>query len=110
MNDQKLPNATAVLVLGIISIVTVCCYGIISVITGAVGLYLAKKDGTLYQANPTMYSNYSNLNTGKILCIIGIVLGALYLLLVVFFLVTFGIDGMQDQELMRERIEDMLGK
>lgn len=110
MSDQKLPNATAVLVLGIISIVTVCCYGIISIITGAVGLYLASKDGTLHKANAGMYSNFSTLNTGKILCIIGLILGVLYLGLVVAMFAMFGLEGMQDQDLMRERLEGMFGQ
>lgn len=29
MEQQKLPNATIILVLGILSIVTCCCYGIV---------------------------------------------------------------------------------
>ncbi len=32
MNEQKLPNATLVLVLGIISILGCCCYGIIGLV------------------------------------------------------------------------------
>lgn len=110
MIDQKLPNGTAVLVLGIISIITVCCYGIVSIITGGIGLYLAKKDGALHKTNPGMYSNFSTLNTGKILCIIGLILGVLYLGLVIAMFAMFGLEGMQDQDLMRERIEGMFGQ
>ena len=36
MEQQKLPNATLILVFGIISIVTCCCYGIIGLIFGVV--------------------------------------------------------------------------
>ena len=52
MENQKLPNATAVLILGIFSILTCCCYGIISISLGAIGLVLANKDAKLYAENP----------------------------------------------------------
>lgn len=110
MNQQKLPNATTVLVLGIVSIVTCCCYGVISLITGGIGIYLAKKDEALYQADPTLYSDYNNLKTGKILSIIGIVLGALYLVYVVVLIATVGLDALTDPDLMQERIKDVMGQ
>ena len=47
MDQQKLPNATAVLVLGILSIVTCCCYGIPGIVAGIIGLVLYKKDNAL---------------------------------------------------------------
>ncbi len=49
----NLPNATASLVLGIISIVGAFCYGIVGVICGIIGLVLANKDRKLYQAFPS---------------------------------------------------------
>lgn len=110
MNQQKLPNATTVLVLGIVSIVTCCCYGIVSIITGGIGLYLAGKDEKLYAASPDLYSDYNNLKTGKILCIIGIILGVLYLIYVIFLLSTFGIETLSDPELMQEKIKDLTGQ
>ena len=110
MNQQKLPNATTVLVLGIVSIVTCCCYGIVSLITGGIGLYLAKKDEALYQANPELYSDYQNLKTGKILSIIGIVLGLLYFVYMIFLISTLGIDALTDPELMQQRMKDMMGQ
>ena len=64
MENQKLPNATAVLILGIFSILTCCCYGIISIILGAIGLVLANKDAKLYAENPSAYTNYNNLKIG----------------------------------------------
>ena len=71
MEKQKLPNATAVLILGICSILTCCCWGIIGLILGIVAIILAQKDLKLYNENPELYGGYSNLNTGKILAIIG---------------------------------------
>lgn len=107
---QKLPNATAVLVLGILSILTCCCYGILSIILGAVGIYLAKKDATLYNANPSLYTNYNNVKTGKILSIIGIVLGVLFLIYMVWIISVFGFDALQDQQLLEQRMREMMGQ
>ncbi|MDR2205132.1 MAG: DUF4190 domain-containing protein [Flavobacteriaceae bacterium] len=110
MNQQNLPNATAVLVLGIISIVMCWCYGIIGIITGGIGLYLASKDNASYQLNPTEYSNYSNLKTGKILCIIGLILSVLFLIYMVWIFSVVGMDALSDPELMRERIRELSGQ
>ncbi|WP_243389327.1 CCC motif membrane protein [Avrilella dinanensis] len=96
--QSNLPNATAVLVLGIVSIIGCCCYGIVGLICGIIGLVLAKKDMKLYQSNPNAYSNYSNLNTGRILCIIGVILSALYLAWTVFSLAYYGLDGLQEMQ------------
>ncbi|KFF00455.1 membrane protein [Chryseobacterium formosense] len=110
MNQQKLPNATAVLVLGIVSIVGCCCYGILGVIAGIIGLVLYKKDNQLYQSNPTLYSDYNNLNTGRILCIIGLVISVLYLILNVVLIAVFGWDTLSDQQLMQERMRELMGQ
>ena len=70
--NQPLPNATASLVLGILSIVV--CY--LGWILGIIGLVLANKDKRLYNINPNQYSltSYNNSKTGRICSIIGIVL------------------------------------
>jgi hypothetical protein len=98
MENQKLPNATAVLILGIFSILTCCCYGIISIILGVVGLVLANKDTKLYAENPSQYTNYNNLKIGRILSIIGIVLGAIYLIYVVVLFSTLGMEGIEQMQ------------
>jgi len=110
MNQQQLPNATAVLVLGIVSIVGCCCYGIPGLIAGIIALFLYSKDSKLYMANPTEYSNYSNLNTGRILAIIGIILSVLFIIYIVVMISTFGWEAMQDPELMKERMRDLMGQ
>ncbi len=96
MEKRTLPNATAVLVLGILSIITCCCYGILGLILGIVALVLANKDMKLYLESPELYSNYKNLNIGRILAIIGISLSAVYLIVTVYFYVTVGEAGMQE--------------
>ena len=82
--DKILPNATAVLVLGILSLVTCVFYGIIGLILGITALALHKKDKALYLTNPGVYDrSFKNSNAGKICAIIGISLSALYLLILV---------------------------
>jgi hypothetical protein len=89
INAAQLPNATASLVLGIISIVGSLCYGVVGVICGTIGLVLANRDRKLYQANPELYSSasYGSSNAGRICSIIGLVIGSLFLLLFLFIVI-----------------------
>ena len=82
-----LPNATASLVLGIISIVMCWCYGILGLILGIIGLVLGSKAVTLYKQSPGIYSeaSYKNASAGKICSIIGLILGGLYVFLIIAF-------------------------
>ena len=107
MTLQKLPNATAVLVLGIVSIVSCWCYGIIGIITGIIALVLYKKDKTLYNQNPGMYDNYSQLSTGRILAIIGLILSILFLIYMIVMIGYIGMDALTNPELMQERMRDL---
>ncbi len=105
MEQQKLPNSTLILVFGILSIVTCCCYGVIGLILGIVAVVLANKATKLYMENPEMYDGYKNVKTGKILAIIGIVLNVIYLLISIWAISTFGWDSLQDPERMREILD-----
>lgn len=107
MNQQKLPNSTAVLVLGILSLVGCMCYGLPGMIMGLVGLILANKDEKLYRQNPSLYSDYGNLKAGKILSIIGLILGVLFVAMMVFYVAYFGWETITDPELMQEKIREM---
>jgi len=109
MEKQKLPNAIAVLVLGILSIPACCFYGG-GLIFGIIALVLAKKDKALYATNPEAYDGYSNLNTGRILAIIGIVLSIIYILLLIAAISMFGWAALQDQEMLQQRIMEMQGQ
>ena len=109
MNQQSLPNATAVLVLGILSLLTCICYGLPGIICGIIALILYAKDKKLYMANPSLYSNYSNLNTGRILAIIGLVLSVLWIAYMIFIITLIGFNALTDPELMQERIRDFQG-
>jgi len=81
-----LPNATAILVLGIVAIIGGLCYGILGLICGIIGLILANNDRKLYNSAPDLYSqaSLSNSNAGRICSIVGISLGTLWVLIFVF--------------------------
>lgn len=87
-----LPNSTAVLVLGILSIVTCFCYGIIGIILGIIALVLASKANNLYKENPNAYTlaSYNNLKGGKICAIVGLSLSSLYIICVVAYILLVG--------------------
>jgi len=84
---EQLPNSTAVLVLGIISIVGSMCYGVVGLICGIIALVLSSRDAQLYRTQPRRYamSSYKNLQAGKICAIIGIVISALAIVGVIFY-------------------------
>ncbi len=90
--QQQLPNATAVLVLGIISIVGCFCYGLVGLILGIIALVLAGKANTLYQQNPGNYTeaSFKNLKAGKVCAIIGTCLSALYFIILVIYIAFIG--------------------
>lgn len=89
---QALPNSTAVLVLGIISIVGCFCWGIVGIITGIIALVLAGKDNVLYNQNPSLYTEASvkNMKAGKVCGIIGLCLSAVYLVFMIVYIVFVG--------------------
>ena len=96
--NQKLPNAQTVLILGIVSIVgTCCCTGLVGIICGIIGLNKYKSDKLLYDKNPSEYSDFNNLSTGRILCIIGLALGSIQLLYTIFILATGGVAAYMEQ-------------
>ncbi|HSD14026.1 MAG TPA: CCC motif membrane protein [Flavobacterium sp.] len=107
--QEKLPNATPAIILGVLSIICCLCYGF-GAILGGIGLFLTNRDIKTYNGNPNRYSNLSNVKTGKVLCIIGIVLGLLWLALVIWMISYFGIEAMQDKALMQEKMRELLGE
>jgi hypothetical protein len=90
--QQPLPNSTAVLVLGIISIVGCFCYGIVGIVTGIIALVLAGKDNVLLAQNPGLYSEASvkNMKAGRVCGIIGLSLSAVYIICIIIYIVFVG--------------------
>jgi hypothetical protein len=81
--QQQLPNATTVLVLGILSLVFTCGIGLILAI---IGLMASREGRRLYDENPGLYIGYGSLNAGRIMCIIGICLNSLAILYIVLWI------------------------
>ncbi|RYG50734.1 MAG: DUF4190 domain-containing protein [Chitinophagaceae bacterium] len=86
---KSLPNGTAVLVLGILSIPTSFCYGLVGLVLGIIALVLAKKDRELYAKDPEGWDNYQNLTAGRTCAIVGVCLGGLFLLFVIGYVIFF---------------------
>ena len=88
---QKLPNSTASLVLGIISIVTCWCLGVVGLVLGIIGLIMSSKAISLYKQSPDLYEevSYKNANAGKICSIIGLALSALYIVYLIIIFPTY---------------------
>lgn len=110
--QRSLPNATAVLVLGILSIITCFCYGVLGIILGIIALVLASKDKTLFMSAPDTYTqnSFKNLNTGRICAIIGVILSVLYLIIIIGVIAIIGIDALGNPDEMMRRIEELKQK
>ncbi len=98
--QKALPNSTAILILGICSIVLCFCYfciGFLGITCGIIALVLAKGDNKLYIENPEKYTeaSFSNLKAGKVCAIIGLCMSSLYLLFIgIYFILAFaGVFG-----------------
>lgn len=89
-NAMPLPNATATLVLGILSIVV--CF-----ICGIIALVISNKDLALYRANPELYStaSYNNIKAGRICAIIGLALQVVGIIIYIAFF-AFAISHMNE--------------
>lgn len=88
----KLPNSTAVLVLGIISIPSCFFAGIVGLVCGIIALVLASKDNKLYASNPNMYDSvsYNNLKSGRVCAIIGTIMSSIYMFFVLIYVFIIG--------------------
>lgn len=84
---KQLPNAVTVLILGIMSIVAAFCYGFFGVVLGIIALVISKNDMRLHRENPGEYDGYPNLSAGRACAIIGLSLGALFLIFLAFIFV-----------------------
>lgn len=109
LQQRPLPNSTAVLVLGILSIVTCFCYGILGLILGIIAMVLAGKDKSLYASLPDEFTQGSlkNLNAGRICAIIGIILSLLYLVMIIAFIAMLGFDALGNPDEMMRRMQEL---
>ena len=109
MEKQDLPKATVSLVLGIFSVVTCICYGVIGLPLGIAALVLGNKAIKVYNENPEDYKSSGNASAGKILGIVGIILNLLFLLTIVWAVSKIGWENLQDPEIMQERMNEIFG-
>ncbi len=107
MEKQTLPNSTLILVFGILSIITCWCYGIIGIILGVIAIILASKATKEYKENPELYNGYGNVTAGRVMAIIGVVLSILMIILFIWVIVVFGMEALQNPELMQERMDEL---
>ena len=76
MYKEKLPYSQSALILGISSIVTACCcWGVIGIILGIIGLNNANKAIRIHEENPDSFDGVNNAQAGRTTAIIGIVIG-----------------------------------
>lgn len=94
IRQVPLPNATAVLVLGITSIVLCWCQGIVGLILAVVALVLANRDLALYANNPQNFTinSFNNVKTGRTIAIIGLVLAGVFLFSIIIGLFFLGLN------------------
>ena len=88
--QPKLQNAVATLVLGLLSLLTNC--GGVGLVLGIIGLIISNKDEQRLRmtADPLYYSNAGMHKAGRIMSIIGIVLGAIFLVIGIISAVALG--------------------
>ena len=87
---KTLPNSTATLVLGIVSIASCWMYGFIGVIVAIVALIISKKPLELHNQNPDEYEGIGNLKAGRTMAIIGLALSGVFLLGIIIIISLIG--------------------
>ncbi len=107
MEQRSLPNATTSLVLGILSIPTCFCYGILGLVLGTIAIVLGKKAKKVYAENPELYTGIGNAKAGYTTGVIGVILGVLYLLMIIAAIALFGWAALQDPQLLQEKLSGM---
>lgn len=86
--DKPLPNSSAILVLGIISIATACMYGVPGLVCGIISLSLYKKDRLIYLGDPVGYAaSFRNAHAGYICAIVGVSVSGLMILWLILAIV-----------------------
>ena len=97
---RELPNATSVLVLGILSIVFFWCYGAVGIIMSIISLALSGSSLRLYRddPDPSRWIGYENLRAGRVCAIIGLCLSSLFLLWCLYIIFVSGMyfSGLHD--------------
>lgn len=110
MEQQQIPNGTLVLVMGILSIIGCCCYGLPGLVFGIVAIVMGNKATKIYKEAPENYTGFGNVKAGRIMGIIGVVLSILMVIYMIWIISYFGWETLQDQEEMQRRMQEMMGQ
>lgn len=102
MEQKQLPNATLIIVLGIFGYLC-CCFAGLGVIPSAIAFFMARKSEKLYAENPELYTNISQIKTGKIVALIALILSGLVMLRWIYVISTGGFEDAMEQS--RELME-----
>ena len=102
MENNRLPKDQATLICGIISIVMGLCCQPVGIILGILSLVWGNSGMKLYESEPDAYnpSSFSNIKTGRLLGIIGLVISVAFLVYQIFFF---------DMEAYQEMMEQFMG-
>lgn len=105
---RNLPNATAVLVLGILSILGCCYYGS-GLILAIIAIVLGNRDEKLFRMNPAGYtlSSYNNMRAGKVCAIIGIIICSLCALFYIVLVATLGFDAINHPDQFQDALRNI---
>lgn len=94
LKQTVLPNSSGILVMGIMSIVCICCGPamLVGFVLGILAVVMGSKAKKEYDANPEMYtlSSYKNVKSGRICGIIGICLSSAWVLFVIILYMFVG--------------------
>ena len=96
MADKKLPNATAIYFLSLLSYFIIC-FGGIGLLPAVIAFVLAKKSEKMGMPKPEEYSNFGKIKKGKIMSIIGIILNLVIVGITIWTLVTIGWDAWSEE-------------
>ena len=97
-NKRSLPEASTVLVLGILSLIFTFSCGIVGLILGIIAVAMASSQRKIYMNAPGEYteSSYNNVNSGRVCGIISICIAAIiiaFAILIVCGVVILGISA-----------------
>lgn len=103
-NQRDLPNATTILVLGILSLVFCWCYGIIGLVLGIITVVMSGSQRKLYLGSPSEFTESScrNVNSGRVCGIVAICISAFIMLIwILLFCGIFTMAALSSSHLIR---------
>lgn len=95
MEQEKLPNGTMIIVLGILGYLC-CCLAGLGIIPSAIAYFMATKAEKIYAENPEGYDNAGQIKTGKIVALIAVILNVLMIVRWIYVFATGGMEAIQE--------------